>query len=191
VSTFARRELSSERGIVAVRSAVEDDAPRILEVMLTVLRAERCFHTIQADEVDRDEAKQRARIRAFAEAPRRIILVAEAEEAAGPSIVGFAELENGFRRRMAHKVSGFVSVLPEWRALGVGRALAVAIRNWVYAEPGVEKVSFTVLATNEASLALTRGFGMQEEAVLRREVRIGPEEYVDLIVMSILIPRPS
>jgi hypothetical protein len=29
---------------------------------------------------------------------------------------------------------------------------------------------------------------MQEEAVLRREVRLGPGEYADMIIMSYLLP---
>lgn len=76
-----------------------------------------------------------------------------------------------------------MSVRREWQDRGIGEALLRSLIDWGEAHPTVEKVSPGVFATNTAAIGLYRKFAFIQEGRQRREIKLGPEEYVDQILM--------
>jgi RimJ/RimL family protein N-acetyltransferase len=55
--------------------------------------------------------------------------------------------------------------------------------EWAEAHPGIEKLTLGVFATNTRAIALYRKLGFAEEGRQPREVKFGPDDYVDLLLM--------
>jgi RimJ/RimL family protein N-acetyltransferase len=66
---------------------------------------------------------------------------------------------------------------------GMGTLLLQALIDWAEAHPAIEKLSLAVLATNTAAIGLYRRFGFIEEGRRPREVKLGPDEYVNDVLM--------
>ncbi len=98
-------------------------------------------------------------------------------------IVGSVMFSTGPTRRLAHRGSLGMGVDRAWRGRGVGSLLMQHLLGWAEKEPSVEKVGLAVLATNEAAIRLYRKFGFVEEGRRPREIKMGPNEYVDDILM--------
>jgi ribosomal protein S18 acetylase RimI-like enzyme len=108
---------------------------------------------------------------------------------AGGEIVGFARLarlaatDPGAAPPEGLYLGG-VSVSPECRRRGVGRALTRTRLEHAFAEQGVERVWYFANARNEASIALHAEFGFVEA---QRPMRFAPIEFVGGVgVLSML-----
>lgn len=163
---------------LTIRSAVPTDAEAVLAISRAVLSEGR-YHIMRPEELTRTVEAQAERIHHFGEAPGKGLIVAELDGA----VIGLMEGENDGRQRMAHRVTAWTSILPDHREQGIGLGLAAAGIDWAEREPGIEKLVMPVLATNTRSLALCRAMGLVEETRHLREVKLGPGEYVDLVVM--------
>jgi RimJ/RimL family protein N-acetyltransferase len=62
-------------------------------------------------------------------------------------------------------------------------ALLQCFIEWGEANPLIEKVGLGVFASNEAAIQLYRKFGFVEEGRQPKEVKMGPNEYEDVILM--------
>lgn len=176
---MAPRHFWTKDGLpLRVRTACEEDALGTLEVARSVVR-EALYSVTTADEFHVDEEEERAWIARHAEDPDRLLLVAEV----GGQVVGLLGLECGARYRLRHRATLHLAVAQAWRGRGVGTALMGCALDWARAHPRIEKVSLAVLADNERAIALYRRFGFQEEGRRPREVRRGPGDYVDDILM--------
>lgn len=183
MSRFEARTFPVSGGrTVLVRNALPEDAGRLLAIARVVLE-EGGYHAMRAEELTRTVDQQCERIVQFATEPGRVILVAEVQG----EVVGLLELENDWRRRLAHRVTAWTSILPEWREGGVGTALARSGMAWAKEDPVVEKLSMPVLANNVRSLAMCRAMGLEEEARQVREVKVGAGEYLDVVVMTLFL----
>lgn len=161
-----------------VRTGRPDDALACLALSRSVIREGRTSITT-LDEFRYDEESEEALIARHAEDPDRLWLVAEAEG----QVVGLLGMECGSRHRIRHRATLHISVAQGWRGRGVGTALMGCALDWATAHPHIEKVSLQVLADNAPAIALYRRFGFREEGRRPREVRRGPGDYVDDILM--------
>lgn len=71
------------------------------------------------------------------------------------------------------------------RGKGLGRAITDYIIRWAFAELNLNRLSLSVLATNERAIRLYKSLGFQEEGCLRA-AQYKNGRYIDVIVMAIL-----
>lgn len=179
VGTLAPRRFWLEDGtLLLVRTAGLEDAPALLEISRDVIGEGRYSITVP-DEFRVTEEEERLWVEKHQENLGALLLVADV---AG-EVVGLLGMEAAPRQRLRHRVVLHITVGRGWRGRGVGTALMGCALDWAALHPHIEKVSLRVLADNHRALALYRRFGFQEEGRRVREVRRGPGEYVDDILM--------
>jgi RimJ/RimL family protein N-acetyltransferase len=162
----------------SVRSAGPEDAAALLAHGRAVVR-EAAFLITEPEEFTYTEDQERDFISQYLEAPGKLLIVADVAD----ELAGAAFCECGSRRRLAHRATLHLSVSQQWRGRGVGTALLRTVISWAEAHPGVEKLSLAVFSTNSAALGLYRKLGFIEEGRRPREIRLGPGEYADDILM--------
>ena len=103
----------------------------------------------------------------------------------GPStrVAGLLVATTGVLTRMRHAAKLEVMVDPAWRRHGIGRALMEGCIAWAEQAPGVEKLSLSVFADNEAAIALYRSLGFAEEGRRLREYKEPDGSYRDDVLM--------
>ena len=106
------------------------------------------------------------------------------------AVVGCLSFDNGSYRRIAHRGSLAVSVRENWRGQGIGTAMLQALLDWAEANPLIEKIGLSVFANNVDAIRLYERLGFVEEGRQPREMKLGPGEYVDNILMYRLT-RPA
>jgi RimJ/RimL family protein N-acetyltransferase len=165
-------------GTFVVRSAKEDDAGVLIEHAKSVL-TEALFGVSQVDEFTFTLEQEREWIRQHNESPSDLVLVAEASG----SVVALLFFESGPRKRQAHRGSLHMSVERAWRGKGVGEGLLNVLMAWAKENPLIEKVGLSVLSSNTRAIGLYKKLGFIEEGRRPREIKMGPGEYVDEILM--------
>ena len=163
---------------VIIRSAQPDDAARLLAYVRSVA-AETPFFIMEADEFNFTDQQERQWIQDHLDGPGKLALVAEASAA----VVGVLSFENGPHRRIAHRGTFGFSVAQQWRGKGIGTALLETLIAWAEANPLVEKIALAVFANNEPAIRLYRKLGFVEEGRRPREMKLGPGQYEDDIMM--------
>ncbi|MEZ6054954.1 MAG: GNAT family N-acetyltransferase [Planctomycetaceae bacterium] len=161
-----------------MRSAVLDDAAALIDHSTSVL-LESTFLISQSDELTLTEEQRQDWIRQHAASPTSLLLVAEVDGA----IVGMLNFACGERRRLAHRGTLGVSVRKDHQSIGVGSALLETLIEWSEAHPAVEKLCLAVVETNGPAIQLYQKFGFAEEGRRQREVKLGPGQYLDDILM--------
>ncbi len=125
----------------------------------------------------------RDKIRAMAEDPRGLYLVAERDGA----IVGHLLLDPLPLAQNSHVVSLNIVVHPGATDRGIGRQLLVHAIDWAQRNPAVEKIELRVRAGNARALHLYRTLGFEEEGRLRRRLKLADGSYGDDIIMGLLV----
>ncbi len=180
MSTIETKEFQLKSGEkIVVRSAVPEDAVRLLAFAGNVLAEATEFFVTEPDEVPRTVEEERKFLQENLEALGSIALVAENED----SLVGYLNFKNHNRRRQKHRGSLGMSVGEEWRGKGVGSALIETLLDWAKENPLIEKVCLGVFPENERGIALYKKFGFTEEGRLIKEVKMPDGAYVDTILM--------
>jgi RimJ/RimL family protein N-acetyltransferase len=179
MATVPTRQFTSGiGGPFIVRSARADDAADLI-VYIKEITPESEFLIIQSDEFQQTEEEERQWIQRRLDGPGKIVLVAEASE----DLIGLLDFENGARKRTAHRGTLGLTVRKQWRRRGVGTALLQCFIDWAEGSALIEKAGLGVFSTNEAAIRLYRKFGFVEEGRQTKEVKIGPDEYADVILM--------
>jgi RimJ/RimL family protein N-acetyltransferase len=98
-------------------------------------------------------------------------------------IVGILFLESSSRKRLAHTATLHMSVGKDHRSRGVGTILLQSAIDWAKAHPVIEKLGLAVFSSNTRAIGLYRKLGFVEEGRRPREVKFGPDEYADDVLM--------
>jgi RimJ/RimL family protein N-acetyltransferase len=167
---------------VAIRMGAPDDAARIMDITRGVIR-ENEFVVTEPGEFELEEEQERSWIGRHLVDAGHIILVA----AIGDEVIGFLHFQNGFRKRLSHRGRFHMLIEKEFRGRGVGSALIVTLLKWAKNHPSIEKVCFAVFSTNLGAIALYKKFGFLEEGRRIGEVKVGPGQYIDDVLMYIWV----
>ena len=163
-----------------IRTAEETDTEKVLKQIVSVLEeAEYTITTCSEDEADFTVEKEKEWVKKQIEGYGKLLVVAEVDG----EIVGSSDLQNGQRRRIQHVANVGITVLKEFRSLGVGKALMGALIEWATGHPIIEKVALGVFSNNNGAINLYKKLEFVEEGRKVKEVKIGPEKYVDSILM--------
>ena len=162
-----------------IRSPLTADAEQIIALARSVAD-EKVYQVSEADEFSMTIDEEKSWIQKINESECSLALVAEVEG----QVVGFLDFHaNSRRRRLAHTGAFGMSVSKEFRDQSIGTSLIRVLLDWARANEKVEKVSLTVLASNERAIHLYEKLGFLIEGKRVKEVKIAPEQYVDDILM--------
>jgi len=161
---------------VLVREAEERDAVAIQQIVESVASEGR-YIVPESSRKDWDRAIREIKAR------KSLIIVASV---AGKT-VGMALLTRGKFAKNRHVGFLGISILKEFRGLGIGNALMRYIMKWAE-KSGLEKISLTVFSTNKPAIRLYTKFGFQIEGVCKKHFKIKGKYVDDLIMAKFLKP---
>ena len=167
---------------VTIRSAEPDDAAQLIAYVRSVL-AESPHFLLEPDEFSFTEEQERQWVQDHLDDPGKLIVLAQVSG----TVIGCLSFDNGSYRRIVHRGSLAVSVRENWRGQGIGTALLQALIGWATANPLIEKIGLSVFANNVDAIRLYERLGFVEEGRQPREIKLGPGEYVDNILMYRLV----
>ncbi|MBT2640388.1 GNAT family N-acetyltransferase [Bacillus sp. ISL-39] len=101
-------------------------------------------------------------------------------------LVGAIEFKSGDKEKISHQGSFAMTVLPEFRNYGIGRALLATLINWAKNNSRVEKVCLEVMEGNLGAINLYKTMGFVEEGRKIKGVKL-EDCYQDLILMAIFV----
>lgn len=101
-------------------------------------------------------------------------------------LVGAIDFRNGDKEKISHQGAFGMTVLPEYRNYGIGRALLETLINWAKNNSKIEKVCLEVMEDNIGAIKLYKTIGFVEEGRKTKGVKIG-NSYQDLILMALFV----
>jgi RimJ/RimL family protein N-acetyltransferase len=165
-----------------IRKAKPEDAAALLHLAESVM-IEEIYSLTEPGEFRLTLAQEREWIQQKNENPNHLVIVAEANH----QLVGMLELSNGHRARIAHTAEFSISVLRPYRDQGVGRRLMDEMLRWAHENPTIEKLSLKVHADNARAIHLYETLGFIREGYLKKELKYGPNRYVDTCLYSLWV----
>ena len=160
-----------------IRLAQQEDAQRLLEIQQDVLKEQQYLITTVHEFFQTAEGLK-TWIRLKLENKRETILVAEEDG----NVVGWLVLQSQNRERLAHVGIMGMMVEKAYRCRGIGGKLLATLLLWAEDNPFIEKVSTSVLSTNNAAIALYKKLGFSEEGRKVDEIKIH-NTYIDEILL--------
>jgi RimJ/RimL family protein N-acetyltransferase len=164
--------------MVIVRSAVPDDARAVLAHVNAVVDEDE-FSVTCPEECTFTEEQERDWIRSYADDAGKLVIAAEESG----QIIGVFFLESRSRKRLAHVATVHMSIRKDWRSRGLGTVLLQSAIEWAQSHPVIEKLGLAVFSSNSRAIGLYRKLGFVEEGRKSREVKFGPDRYVDDVLM--------
>lgn len=123
----------------------------------------------------------RRRIQRMINAPNQTILVVDD----GEQLVGYLSAAGGNYRRNQHCAHIVVGIRQAYVGQGLGTRLFRAIETWARAN-NLHRLELTVMAHNEAGIALYTKMGYEEEGI-RRHALMVDGNWVDELFMAKLL----
>lgn len=164
---------------VHIRTALPEDAERVIALTKTVMETSPHLMTT-VEEFHLTNEIEKEILDGLLLAEGKLAIVAECDG----RVVGFLDFHNGRKKRNQHHGSFGMSVLYDYRGLGIGTALLEELLRWAEASPLIEKVSLEVFSENKAAVALYEKAGFQREGRQLEAVKLGDGTYDDLLIMS-------
>jgi RimJ/RimL family protein N-acetyltransferase len=166
-----------------IRNPKPEDAEGVLSLAKTVAD-EKEFQVTEADEFIMTAEQEGEWLNKLNSSESDLALVVELDG----KVIGFLDFHcNNRRRRLAHTGSFGMSILREYRDQKIGTALIETLLTWATKSEQIEKVSLVVLATNERAIQVYKNLGFIEEGRRIKEVKVGPGNYVDDVLMYKLV----
>jgi len=174
------RKLGKSGKTFFIRSAQGKDAAKVL-ICASQIIGEQRYSVTSPEEFLVGLEQEIEFLERFRKDPDRLFLVAETEER---EIVGSLDFAPSHFLRQRHWGEFGMGVLAAHRGEGIGTALLETFLSWAKGQQILEKVCLAVHADNEPAIALYQKLGFEIEGVRRRETQMGPDQYVDAILMA-------
>ena len=165
---------------LTIRPIQERDAAPFLELCQR-LDAETRTMLLEPDERATTVEQQAETIRALRETPNQAIFVAEQDA----ELIGYIAAYGGRYRRNRHSAMIVIGIRPTYGGQGVGTRLFETMERWAR-QQGLHRLELTVMAHNQAALALYVKMGFAVEGKLRHTIRIDGA-YIDEYAMAKLL----
>jgi RimJ/RimL family protein N-acetyltransferase len=163
---------------IGIRKATEEDAVQIIQHTKTVLEEWPQFLGTSLEEFHPTVEDERAWIRSNTQ--HGLLLVAEV----GGKIIGLLNFRLSTSKKFSHKGFFGMSIQQAYTNQGIGEVLINTLMHWAKEDDRVEKISLEVFSNNERAIHLYKKMGFMEEGRLVKNAKLGPNEYVDDIIMS-------
>lgn len=165
---------------VCIRSPLPGDAESVLTYLEAIFQDDRFFLTTteEAGEWNFLE-KQKERIQTYHDDDGKLIVVTEANG----RIVSMSHTECAGRKRTRHVADTGISILPEYRGLGLGTSIMQAMIDWAAAHPVIEKLALEVWAGNQPAIRLYEKMGFCQEGRKLRYAKFADNTCDDCLCM--------
>jgi RimJ/RimL family protein N-acetyltransferase len=165
---------------VCIRTPIAEDTSSVIKYLKAVFADDRFFMTTaeEAKEWQTIE-KEQEHIQKNYEDENKLMVVTEING----SIVSFSNVHAGERKRNHHIGQIGISILPQFRGIGLGTAIMEAMIDWARAHPVIEKLALGVWAANKPAIQLYEKMGFKEEGRKIREIKYTDGSYDDCICM--------
>ncbi len=164
---------------VTLRSPkVGDGAPLLQTVRRNFATSD--FLLTQLEEFTYTEEQENEMIAGCERHPSKILIIPEVEG----QIIGLMDFNSGTKIRNAHTGAFGMSILPEFRGIGVGAKMLAALLDWAETNPRIEKVSLKVQAKNEIAISLYKKFGFEIEGQEIKAIKFRDDHYDDVLLMA-------
>jgi len=104
-------------------------------------------------------------------------------------MVGVCDVHSGSTPKDRHVAGLGMSVIKDWRGIGIGTAMMIYITDWAK-NRGMEKLYLSVFSTNQRAINLYKKFNFQVEGRRKKQYKI-EGNYVDEIIMAKFIKNPK
>ncbi|WP_407946828.1 GNAT family N-acetyltransferase [Pontibacillus marinus] len=166
----------------SIRTAKEEDANQLSQLRLQI-DGETENMDRERGEAYIDEEGFKQLIQNDREHERDLFLVAAVDH----NIVGFSRCEGNSLKRTAHRVEFGVCVLQDYWGHGIGTNLLKESIKWADSS-SIEKLSLSVLETNESAINLYKNYGFEVEGILKKDKLLSDGNYYNTIVMGRISP---
>lgn len=157
---------------ITIRRSTPEDAAAFRACLDVVARERRWIGFLQAPPLDE--------VTRFLTVTRPIQFLAEGRG----RVVGWCDVTPDSREGFRHGGTLGMGVLPEYRGMGIGRALLErAVAEAL--ERGLTRIELEVFGSNEAAVALYEGVGFQVEG-RKRHARKLDGDWDDVLIMALL-----
>lgn len=164
---------------ITIRKAVESDAEDILYVSKTVI-GEEIYQLMTPNEFNLTLDDERKWIKSYIDKPLGILLVAEFNG----KVVGLLDFSIGHRQRISHVGDFAISILKDYRSLGIGTSLLQTLFSWDQSTGLIEKINLQVHSTNQPAIQTYLKNGFVVEGVRKKELKYSHGNYVDAVLMA-------
>jgi RimJ/RimL family protein N-acetyltransferase len=164
-----------------IRKAHEADAEQIILHTIKVLEESSHFLGSSLEEFHPTIEEEKAWINIHNQSG--LLLVAEDHG----TIIGILNFRLSSSKKFSHKGSFGMSIQEAYTNKGIGASLIKSLIEWAKDDNRVEKISLEVFSNNERAIHLYSKLGFKEEGRLVRNAKLGPNEYVDDIIMSMFV----
>lgn len=182
ISTSVFTYKSKDGRAVIIREATEQDAERMLNsASKALINAPYMLSTVEDVKEMSVDAIQKT-IKAYYENPNYVQFIAEFNG----KLVGAIDFKNGNKEKISHQGAFAMTILPEYRNFGIGRALLETLINWAKNNSMIEKVCLEVMEDNLGAIHLYKNLGFLEEGRKVKGVKLN-DGYQDLILMALFV----
>ncbi|MWV44346.1 GNAT family N-acetyltransferase [Paenibacillus sp. HJL G12] len=167
---------------IIIRSANGEDAKEVLNFNQEIINTEPYLLTTP-DEFKLTIEQEQEWIENIQQKLNNLILIAMHKG----EVVGTLDFHCGHKRRLEHIGSFGMSVRREYRGSGIGRALLHSLIEWALRNEKIEKINLEVFSNNHRAIELYKKIGFVEESLLKNQVKLNDNEYIDLIGMGLFL----
>lgn len=157
---------------LTVRSAHQDDAPRILDYVEAISR-ESDFLSFGPGEFGMTDATERAALREFTDRSNRLALLGFVEDA----LISMLTFSGGPRPRTRHVGEFGLSVRRSFWGQGVAGQMLDSLIEWAKTDGVVTKINLRVRTDNTRAIELYRRKGFVTEGTLSNDLSIDGESF--------------
>lgn len=173
---------TKDNAIFEIRSATPEDAEQMLEMVKPVF-AEEIYQLTSSEEFKMTIEDQKKWVSSVHQKPFSVILLA----ILNGKVVGILDFSNGHRKRIEHTGEFGMSVAKDLREMKIGSALVDSLIDWAKQTQKIEKINLCVHKNNLRAQALYKKFGFKEEGIRTNDLKYGPNEYVDTVLMGLCV----
>ena len=164
-------------GALIIRNATVRDATEIIEHTIKVLKENSTVLGTTLDEFAITTEQEEDWIKLHNQ--QGILLVTEINK----NIIGILSFRLSLRQKYKHQGTFGMSIQQSYTNKGIGSSLLIRLLEWAKGDNRVEKISLEVFSNNKRAIHLYTKHGFSEEGRRKRHVKLGPNEYVDEILM--------
>ena len=103
------------------------------------------------------------------------------------AIVGHGLLDPFKLEVTAHAVDLTIAIHEGHQGKGLGKALLSHLIDWAKSNPRIEKIMLHVRSSNESAISLYEKMGFIVEGVRVKQIKLGPNSYLDNIAMALWV----
>ena len=165
---------------VSIRSAIEADAVKLLELKKAVIRSG-SFLLFEEPEFKQTLEELKRFISERTRSASSLCFLAETDN----EVIGCLDLYASDLMRISHYANLSVMIAESFRGRGVGKALIVTAIDWARHHSGLESLRLRVHGSNTSAIALYRKLGFHEEGREIRGARLRDGHFDDVVMMAL------